>query len=214
MQRLLWQLAQNLRAIYTLIDQLSCLRLDGTLPLDLPDQPINQNAHQNTSDLVIARWNPERIRRLGELLDTYRNSVRNVSSEDLSAETLEQAEEGQASPYGTNLNQSQLPQLLHSPPCPATFWAAWSWGTNSYIGGVDNTEWARTSHKCYTIANVESEDPCRCLSLLKLIVILVLAITGQADRLKETFDSVIESSLFCASVVSLIFHQLSCRCLL
>ena len=75
MRRLLWQLAQNLRAIYTLIHQSSCLQLDRTLPLDLPDQPINQNAHQNTSDLAIARWDPERIRRLGELLDAYRNSV-------------------------------------------------------------------------------------------------------------------------------------------
>jgi len=71
MRRLLWQLAQNLKAIYTLIDRLSRLRLDGTLLLDLPDQPINQNAHQNTSDLAIARWDPEHIRRLGELLDAY-----------------------------------------------------------------------------------------------------------------------------------------------
>jgi hypothetical protein len=111
MRRLLWQLAQNLRAIFILIDRLSRLRLDGTLPLDLPDQPINQHTHQNTSDLAIARWDPERIRRLGELLDAYRNSVQNVSSEDLSAETLAQAEEGRASPYRTNPNQSQLPQL-------------------------------------------------------------------------------------------------------
>jgi hypothetical protein len=63
------------------------------------------------SDLVITRWDPERIRPLGELLDTYRNSVQNVSSEDLSAKTLEQAEEERASPYRTNPNQSQLPQL-------------------------------------------------------------------------------------------------------
>jgi hypothetical protein len=111
MRRLLWQLAQNLKAIPTLIDRLSRLQLDGTLPLDLPDQLINQNTHQNTSDLAIARWNPERIRQLGALLDAYRNSARNVSSGDLSAENLEQAEEGRASPYGTNPNQSQLPQL-------------------------------------------------------------------------------------------------------